>query len=240
MAELAISSSGSDKQVWYDRGVMTEEKAIKLSPNSLNLYRDCPRCFWLQFNKGIKRPSGIFPSLPGGMDGILKVYFGQFRGTDNLPPIIDGRVEGQLLNPLPKSLMHKDTQLQAILHGKLDDALDFGDGTYAPLDHKTRGYAPKEEILDAYQLQMDVYDFLMEQNQMPTRHLAYLVYYYPTPGQLHEKFPFEVVIKPVATDPGRAQQIFADAVKLLRGDMPPASKVCGYCAWSKLMCEMED
>jgi hypothetical protein len=48
--------------------------AYKLSPSSLSLLKECPRCFWLQFNKGIRRPSTVFPSLPGGMDRILKAF----------------------------------------------------------------------------------------------------------------------------------------------------------------------
>lgn len=219
---------------------MMNDAPLKLSPNSLNMFLECPRCFWLHFNKGIKRPSGIFPSLPGGMDGILKVYFDEYRGTDKLPPIIEGRLEGKLLNPLPKSLFYKDDESQAVLWGKLDDALDLGGGKYAPLDHKTRGYPPKEEILPAYQLQMDVYDLLMEENQLPTKHLAYLVYYYPTPGQLHNNFPFEVVIKPVNTDPQRARKVFEDAVKLLRSKMPTSSKTCGYCAWHSVISQLDD
>ena len=213
---------------------------LKLSPNSLNLFLECPRCFWLHFNKGIKRPRGIFPSLPGGMDGVLKVYFDEYRGTDKLPPIIEGRMEGKLLNPLPKSLFYKDDKSQAVLWGKLDDALDFGDGKYAPLDHKTRGYPPKEEIFPAYQLQMDVYDLLMEENQLPTRHLAYLVYYYPTPGQLHDNFPFEVVIKPVSTNPKQAKKVFGDAVKLLRSKMPDSAKTCEHCAWAEIIKQVSE
>jgi len=213
---------------------------LKLSPNSLNLFLECPRCFWLHFNKGIKRPRGIFPSLPGGMDGVLKVYFDEYRGTDKLPPIIEGRMEGKLLNPLPKSLFYKDDKSQAVLWGKLDDALDFGDGKYAPLDHKTRGYPPKEEIFPAYQLQMDVYDLLMEENQLPTRHLAYLVYYYPTPGQLHDNFPFEVVIKPVSTNPKQAKKVFGDAVKLLRSKMPDPAKTCEHCAWAEIIKQVSE
>ncbi|MCX6774543.1 MAG: hypothetical protein NTY99_00435 [DPANN group archaeon] len=49
--------------------------AIKLSPSSLNLFKDCPRCFWLDKIKGISRPEGIFPSLPSGIDKVLKEHF---------------------------------------------------------------------------------------------------------------------------------------------------------------------
>jgi len=47
----------------------------KISPSTINLMLECPRCFWLQIVKNIKRPAGIFPSLPSGMDKILKVHF---------------------------------------------------------------------------------------------------------------------------------------------------------------------
>jgi len=46
---------------------------FKLSPSALNLMKECPRCFWLAQHKVWKRPSGIFPSLPSGMDRILKI-----------------------------------------------------------------------------------------------------------------------------------------------------------------------
>jgi len=45
----------------------------KFSPSSLSLLKDCPRCFWLRFNRKINRPDSIFPSLPGGMDIMKKL-----------------------------------------------------------------------------------------------------------------------------------------------------------------------
>ena len=59
--------------------------SYKLSPSSLCLMEDCPRCFWLQFNKNIRRPNGIFPSLPSGMDRVLKAHFDSFRDKNELP-----------------------------------------------------------------------------------------------------------------------------------------------------------
>ena len=58
----------------------------KFSPSSLSLLKDCPRCFWLRFNKKINRPDSIFPSLPSGMDKILKEHFDKFMKKGELPP----------------------------------------------------------------------------------------------------------------------------------------------------------
>ena len=66
---------------------MSEGKmTYKFSPSSLSLLKDCPICFWLHFNKNIKRPAGIFPSLPSGMDKILKNHFDKFMKKGLLPP----------------------------------------------------------------------------------------------------------------------------------------------------------
>ena len=63
---------------------------IKLSPSSINLMLECPRCFWLSLVKGIKRPDTPFPSLPSGMDKILKEHFNKFMEKGQLPPELSG------------------------------------------------------------------------------------------------------------------------------------------------------
>ena len=63
-----------------------DKMTFKLSPSALNLMKECPRCFWLHRHKVWKRPSGIFPSLPSGMDKILKIHFNKFRDKRELPP----------------------------------------------------------------------------------------------------------------------------------------------------------
>ena len=60
--------------------------AYKLSPSSLTLFEECPRCFWIHHNSKIKRPSSPFPSLPSGMDRILKEHFDKFMRKGKLPP----------------------------------------------------------------------------------------------------------------------------------------------------------
>src|SRR3989338_11003595 len=70
----------------------------KLSPTTgLSLFRECPRCFWLRYNEKVHRPDTIFPSLPGGMDRIIKEYFDTFRLKSQLPPEIAGTVSGRLV-----------------------------------------------------------------------------------------------------------------------------------------------
>ena len=71
---------------------------IKVSPSGTSYLLECPRCLWLQMNENKKRPRGAYPSLPDGMDNVFKKYFDEYRKRGELPPEIEGKVEGQLYN----------------------------------------------------------------------------------------------------------------------------------------------
>ena len=81
----------------------------KLSPSSLNLLQDCPRCFWLHFNKKIKRPSSSMARIANKIDSITKIYFNNHRETGQLPPIVAGQVEGKLAKDVPQILNKRYT-----------------------------------------------------------------------------------------------------------------------------------
>ena len=66
-------------------------KTFKLSPSFISLMEECKRCFWLEKHKVWSRPVAIFPSLPSGMDNILKKHFDKFRDRNRLPPELCNR-----------------------------------------------------------------------------------------------------------------------------------------------------
>ncbi|OGL67633.1 hypothetical protein A3B21_01420 [Candidatus Uhrbacteria bacterium RIFCSPLOWO2_01_FULL_47_24] len=216
---------------------------IQLSASTLSLYKECPRCFWLQLKAGVHRPKGIFPSLPGGMDGVIKTYFDQFRGTkEGLPPEIRGKVEGKLLEDQELlngwrvrtgGLRYFDKKLNTKLMGLLDDCL-VDRGAYIPLDYKTRGYAPKEDSSSFYQHQLDIYEWLLQENGCKTKGVGFLVYYHPLGVRKDGIVQFEVTPKRMETSPQRARKLFEDAAKLLQSEKAPkAHSTCTFCSWGE-------
>lgn len=212
---------------------------FRISPTTgLNLFKACPRCFWLHYNKKVHRPRGIFPSLPGGMDLVIKDYFDQYR--QGLPPEIEGQVVGQLVpdvNLLNKwrnwrtGLEYHDEGRDAMLFGALDDCL-IDDGYYIALDYKTRGFPPKDgDSARYYQTQLDTYSLLLSENGYPVRDFAYLVYYYPKTVKENGVVEFYVKTVKVDTDLKRAKKTFEDAVDLLGEPMPKRHSDCEYCCW---------
>ena len=162
---------------------------FKLSPSSLALMEECPRCFWLSKHKVWSRPSGVFPSLPSGMDGILKTHFDKFRDKGLLPPELcnNSHCSDMKLFNEPELLKEWRNNLKGIrweskdgniLFGAVDNILMKGEKLIV-LDYKTRGFALKEDTADHYQNQLDIYNFLLKKNGYQTEDYAFLLFYVP-------------------------------------------------------------
>lgn len=213
---------------------------IRLSPSTIALARECPRCFWLQQREKIRRPSGPFPSLPGGMDGVIKKYFDIYRKKNELPPEIEGKVEGKLFPDIDllnqwrnwrTGLRYTSEELNATLSGAIDDLLMDDDGYYMVLDYKTRGYPLKEDTVNYYQHQLDLYTFLLQSNNRETNGIAYLIYFHPEEFKEGGITKFAVTVKKEETSIKRAKEMFESAVRLVRGGLPKSHHSCAFCAW---------
>lgn len=217
------------------------DMAYKLSPSSINIFLDCPKCFWLQIVKGIKRPEGIFPSLPSGMDGILKKHFDRFMEKGELPPEIKeyGLNNGyQLFADKAKldiwrnnrtGIQYMDKTSGILLRGAVDNLLTKNKKLIV-LDYKTRGYPVKEDTHTHYQAQMDIYNFLLKKNGHETEDYSYLLFYHPTHVQKTGEVIFETTLKKIQTSAKEGERIFKEAIKTIQSDKEPKMKDnCAYC-----------
>ena len=207
-------------------------KTIWLSHSGIEGLERCPRCFWLQYNRGIYQPEGIVSRLANRFDVIVKRYFDLYRTTGGLPPMIEGKVEGKLENPFQELYFYRFSEKYG-LKGKLDECLVREDGSHTPVDHKTSSSDPTQrEIYPAYQAQLDTYALLLENNKKPTSGFGHLIYFYPAEGkELHNGFPMQVTVQTLQTDPLHAHERIEKAIGVLEAPLPEASRSCPFCAW---------
>lgn len=207
---------------------------FKLSPSSLNLFVDCPCCFWLHF-KGRKRPSGIFPSLPSGMDRVLKEYCVKLRKEGKMLSDLSGKglkfYEGPELKDWQnnrKGIQWKNGKV-FLLSGAVDEIL-VKNGKLIVLDFKTRGFPCKEDTHEHYALQLNLYNFLLRKNGFPTEDHGYLLFYYPKQvnGRMVE---FSTELKKMDIDLKMAEHVIKQAVKCLKGTEPKIKHECHWCQW---------
>ena len=212
---------------------------FKLSPSTLNLMHECPRCFWLSTHKVWSRPTGIFPSLPSGMDGILKNHFDNFMEKGKLPPELckDGECKNfklfddkELLKEWRnsrKGLWFEDEDGN-ILHGGIDNLLvNKTNDKLIVLDYKTRGFPLKEDTHEHYQNQLNIYAWLLEKLGYKTESFAYLLFYYPKEVLETGEVIFNTDLKKMKISLSDAEKLFNSAIKLLNGDCPEES--CEWC-----------
>ena len=216
--------------------------AYKISPSSMNLVEECPRCFWLQLVKGEKRPETPFPSLPSGMDKMLKEHFDRFRDMNDMPPELKKyNMDAELFKD--KALLAKwrnnrqgieyvDKENDVMLHGAVDNILEK-DGKLIVLDYKTRGFNLKPDTAHHYQDQLDLYNFLLRKNNYATEDYAYLLFYMPEKFLETGEFLFKTELVKMAVDVKHAEWLFNRAVKILKDDLPESGKNCGFCNWAK-------
>jgi hypothetical protein len=212
----------------------------KFSPSSLSLLKECPRCFWLAFNKGVKRPDSPFPSLPSGMDRILKAHFDSFRDRNLLPPELvqlNGKVRlfgnAELLEAWRnnfKGVQWTDDKGN-LFRGAVDNILENGKKLIV-LDYKTRGYPLKDDTASHYKDQLDIYNFLLRKNGYDTEDYAYLLFYYPKEVEADGDVAFHTALVNMEISVKNAEEIFRKAVQTLEGRIPASGEECGFCGWA--------
>src|SRR3989338_9225731 len=204
----------------------------KISPSSINLMEECPRCFWLAIHDKWKRPQGIFPSLPSGMDGILKVHFDKFMEKGELPPeireeckdcrLFDDKEKLKIWRSNFKGIQY--TEGDIMLRGAVDNLL-VKNGKLIVLDYKTRGFPLKDDTHEHYKVQMDLYNFLLRKNGYSTENYSYLLFYYPNRVNNNGEVVFDT--KLVKINVGDGEKVFKKAIKLINGEEP--KEKCEWC-----------
>lgn len=233
-----------------------------LSASSLSVFKDCPRCFFNDKVRGIKQPRGIFPSLPGGMDRLLKDRYDSFRVRKILPPELREHFQGSILFQDQIQLRKWQNWRQGLrmkigdvtLTGAIDELIDNQDASFTIFDYKTRGAAPKEGASEQYYgSQMDIYDLLLGDAGIPTTGEAYLGYWWPCSHGMeqerHMKFPMETTNEGIAyseivdvafytnlikvkTSAERARDLVLRAADCLQNTEPAGSPDCPYCKFA--------
>ncbi|GIU68489.1 MAG: hypothetical protein KatS3mg001_339 [Candidatus Pacearchaeota archaeon] len=215
----------------------TFRKTFRLSPASIALMEECPRCFWLEKNKIWKRPETIVASLMNGMDKILKTHFDKFMKRGELPPEIRKHPDTKNLKLFDnEELLRKwRNNLKGIswtdehgntLYGAIDNLLVNKDKLIV-LDYKTRGFPLKENTSERYQTQLDIYNLLLRKNGFETEDFSFLLFYIPKEILETGEIIFDSVLVKKKVNPNNAEIIFKKAINLLNSECP--SKSCDWC-----------
>ena len=220
---------------------------FKLSRTKVDLFLNCPRCFFMDRRLGIGRPPGFPFSLNSAVDTLLKKEFDIHRAKGTRHPLV--KQYGVYSIPLEHEKMdewrdalrrgvqfhHEDTHF--ILSGGIDDVWIDPEGKLNVVDYKATSKTSEVGIdadwQIAYKRQVEFYQWLFRKNGFPVSNTAYFVYCNGKTDReaFDAKLEFDIKIIPYEGDDSWIEPTLKDIRKCLTGDLPEANPSCEYCSY---------
>ncbi len=166
-----------------------DDKPFKVSRSGIELFVECPCCFYLNNVKGIRRPSGAPFNINIAVDTLLKKEFDVHRGAGTPHPYmkkygIDAvPFQHEMIDEWRENFkgvryVHKPSNL--LITGAVDDIWVNKQGELIVVDYKATSKST-EINLDAdwqisYKRQMEIYQWLMRQLGFKVSDTGYFVY----------------------------------------------------------------
>ena len=221
----------------------------KISRSKIDLFLECPRCFYLDKMLGIPRPSGPGFSLNSAVDVLLKNEFDALRKDSkshelmkkyniDAIPYTHPDLDTWRTNFTGAQYLHKETGL--LITGAIDDIWINSKKDLHIVDYKSTSTA--EEIsLDSkwkqgYKRQMEVYQWIFKQNGFPVSDIGYFVFANATKNRdsFDAKLEFEMSIIPYKGNTSWIENTIIDLAACLNSkDIPEPNSECVYCSYVK-------
>jgi hypothetical protein len=161
---------------------------MRISRSKVDLFPECPRCFWLDQKAKIKRPPGPPFSLNIAVDQLLKNEFDQYRGVGVPPRLKEAGLEfipaGHNKLELWRNNFKGVTRMYGTcgieFFGAIDDLWVDSNGVHYVVDYKATS-KEAEVNLDAdwqnsYKRQAEFYQWLLRGNNLRVSNQAWFVY----------------------------------------------------------------
>jgi hypothetical protein len=223
---------------------------FRLSRSRIELFMQCPRCFYIDRRLGVDRPPGYPFALNSAVDALLKKEFDLLRKNQEAHPLMKKYNIDALPVQHPKldewrnnfkgvSHLHKETNL--FITGAIDDLWQNSEGEYIAVDYKST--SKDEEITaldkgwqDAYKRQMEIYQWLLRRNVDKVSDTGYFIYCNgrTDPEKFDARLEFDLTLIPYEGDDSWIEDTLHKIDKCLNSDqIPEADKDCDYCLYNQ-------
>lgn len=222
------------------------QEYFKVSRSKIDLFVECPRCFYLDRRVGVSRPQGFPFNLNSAVDLLLKKEFDIHRKQKTPHPLMDSygieavpfedkRMDEWRENFVGVQAFHKPTNF--LVFGAVDDLWVNKQGELIVVDYKATS-KDGEVGLDAewqggYKRQMEVYQWLLRGNDLKVSDTGYFVYANGKRDReaFEGKLEFDIKLISYTGSTDWVEETLEKMKKCLDGDLPKCSPNCEYCKY---------
>jgi hypothetical protein len=229
----------------------------RISRSKVDLFIECPLCFYLDQRLGVSRPPGFPLTLNIAVDELLKKEFDVHRvdGTSH-PYMKTYKIDAVPLNhprmeewrdSLRRGVEYVDPATNLSVRGGVDDIWVNPNGEFIVVDYKAT--SKREEItLDGslgaqYKRQMEVYQWLLRKNGFTVSPVGYFVYVNADKDKkaFDGKLEFSVKLLPCEGNPDWVEPTLLKIKDALMSDkLPKPGADCDYCAYRKAARDVQE
>jgi CRISPR/Cas system-associated exonuclease Cas4 (RecB family) len=221
----------------------------KLSRSKIDLYIECPRCFYLDNKLGTKRPGMPSFNLNIAVDTLFKKEFDEYRLAKKPHPLMHSHKLAavpfehknleQWRDPF-EGITYKDEKTQLLVSGGVDDVWQLADNTLLIVDYKATSKEGKIESLhdssweEQYKRQIGVYQWLFRKNGFTVSDTGYFVYAnaLQTEEKFDNKLVFDTTLIPCVGDTTWIEPLLAEIHTCLeRETYPEVGEYCEFCPY---------
>lgn len=218
------------------------------SRTAVDLYRECPRCFYLLHKKGVRRPAGYPFTLNSAVDKLAKAEFDGYRLRQvshpimedlNMIPLQHVEIENWRNNKIGISCEYNCYRFFGAVDDIWKDSL--GPELWHVVDYKATAKKDPVISLDAsaahhqsYQRQVSFYTWLFSQNNYPISETAY--FYYVTGDNTLDRFDnslrFRAHLIAYQCDLNWIEPTITALIDCFESEFTPqASENCSHCVY---------
>lgn len=223
-----------------------------ISRTGIELFLECPHCFYLDKKLGLSRPSLPGWPLNSAVDQLLKNEFDLLRENGeahelmkkygiNAVPFKHPNIDIWRNNFQGASYLHKETNLK--ICGAIDDIwINKDNNELYIVDYKststTKEISLDDEYKQNYKKQMEVYQWIFKKMGFNVSKTGYFIFANATKNRskFDGKLEFEVSIISYEGDDSWIEPTLFEIKKCLNSDkIPLSSENCEYCKYRELI-----
>jgi len=224
------------------------KEPFRLSRSKIDLFLNCPRCFYYDRRFGVGQPPGFPFTLNSAVDKLLKNEFDIYRAKAEAHPLMvrAGIKAVPLKHPdlnkwrdsIREGIKFHHTETNLLITGGVDDVWKTEKGEFIIVDYKATA-KNREVNIDAdwqitYKRQMEIYQWLFRKNGFKVHPKSCFVYCNGDGNKkrFDNRLEFTIKLIPYEGNDSWVEPVIRDIHRCLNSEsLPNSGNDCDYCKY---------